>query len=190
MIDLIFDTETTGLVNFNESYEHPSQPHLVELGMQLYNDRRLLASLSVLIRSTKSMSDAAVKVNGLTNDLLNSYGIPLNMAMGLFAFYMTKADRLVAHNYRFDQMVMLTQFHLLRSPEMIEYLNNKPYLCTMEAATPILKLPGKYGEYKWPTLDVAYRSLVDPQGFSGAHRAIVDVEACTKVLWAIEDRQK
>ena len=52
-----------------------------------------------------------------------------------------------------------------------------------------LKIPGRFGkQYKWPSLDESYRALVNPEGFTGAHDAMVDVMACAEVLWAAEDR--
>jgi len=190
MIDLIFDTETTGLFDFKKDYKHPSQPHLVELGMQLYQDRELIASVSILVRAKAEVSKEALKVNQLTEKMLDDFGMPPELAMSLFLFYMHRADRLVAHNYEFDKMIVMTQLYRLGQEDAISYLNQKPYFCTKEASTPIMKLPGKYGKYKWPTLDEAYRHFVDKNGFSGAHRAIVDVEACAKVLWAMKNFQK
>ena len=58
--------------------------------------------------------------------------------------------------------------------------------CTMRIATNVLKIPGPRG-FKWPTLQEAYKRLVDPAGFEGAHDAITDVKACAAVFYALED---
>ena len=58
----------------------------------------------------------------------------------------------------------------------------------MEATTDICKIPPPRGSgYKWPKLEEAYRILVDPVGFEGAHDAMVDVEACRKVFYALKN---
>jgi len=133
MIDLIFDTETTGLFDFKKDYKHPSQPHLVELGMQLYQDRELIASISILVRAKAEVSKEALKVNQLTEKMLDDFGMPPELAMSLFLFYMHRADRLVAHNYEFDKMIVMTQLYRLGQEDAISYLNQKPYFCTLRA---------------------------------------------------------
>ena len=57
----------------------------------------------------------------------------------------------------------------------------------MLSSMPVLKLPGRYGNYKWPKLEEAYKFLVDPAGFEDAHDALVDVKACAAVLDALEE---
>jgi hypothetical protein len=51
-----------------------------------------------------------------------------------------------------------------------------------------LKLPNSRGGYKWPTLDEAYRVLVDPSGFKDAHDAMADTRACRGVYYALRAR--
>jgi len=52
----------------------------------------------------------------------------------------------------------------------------------MKSSTDICRLPGKIpGKYKWPSLQEAYKMFIDPNGFDGAHDAMVDVNACLKV---------
>jgi len=37
--------------------------------------------------------------------------------------------------------------------------------CTMEAATPVVAIPGRYGHrYKWPSLEEAYQHFTVPAG--------------------------
>ena len=57
--------------------------------------------------------------------------------------------------------------------------------CTMLNTVEIVKIPGRKG-YKWPKLDEAYRILVDPDGFEGAHDALADVKACRKVFYNLK----
>ena len=86
----------------------------------------------------------------------------------------------------FDIRIMANTY--LRSGFPIDSLQVPKRICTMQASTDVLKLPGKFaGKHKWPTLDEAYRHLVDPAGFDGAHDALVDTKACAEVLWKLED---
>jgi DNA polymerase-3 subunit epsilon len=93
-----------------------------------------------------------------------------------------QADTIVAHNMSFDQSIMRTALHRIgNKPDRTE---GKRILCTKEASTDVLKLPGKYGSYKWPTLAEAYRHFTGRE-LVGAHDALVDTEACLAVFRAL-----
>jgi DNA polymerase III epsilon subunit-like protein len=54
----------------------------------------------------------------------------------------------------------------------------------MKATTSICKLPGKYGDYKWPKLQESHLHFFGKE-FEGAHDAMADVRACAAVYWAL-----
>ena len=93
-----------------------------------------------------------------------------------------QSDAIVAHNMSFDRSIMLTALHRLGGkPDRME---GRRLICTKEATTEILQLPGKYGKYKWPTLAEAYRHYTGLE-IEGAHDALVDAEACLAVFRAL-----
>jgi DNA polymerase III epsilon subunit-like protein len=51
----------------------------------------------------------------------------------------------------------------------------------MQHTTNVLKIPGRYGDFKWPKLEEAYKHYYG-EIFSGAHDALVDVRACRDVF--------
>ena len=88
----------------------------------------------------------------------------------------------MAHNISFDQSIMLTALHRLgKKPNRMD---GKSLVCTKEATTDVLKLPGKYDSYKWPTLAEAYRHYTG-QEIEGAHDALADTQACLIVYRAL-----
>lgn len=190
MIYLIFDTETTGKFFNNKSYNDPSQPHLVELAFELYNnlDRKVLATFSSVVCPEIPIPPDATRVHGISQEMATRYGIKPIVASAIFSNFIKICDIVVAHNADFDMGVMLCEF--TRLSKATNDLLVKPVICTMRKTTPICKLPKKYPKpddpYKWPTLDEAYRHLINKEGFQGAHRAINDVIACREVLLAIE----
>jgi DNA polymerase III epsilon subunit-like protein len=191
MRTLIYDTETTGKMNFKVDPAAPNQPYLVQLAALLYEDRELAASINVLCCPTDAQGvvvqipEEATSVHGITNDRVMTCGLPMKTVGALFNNLMRKADRIVAHNMDFDIRVVSGLY--VRSGFPIDSLQMPQRVCTMKASENVLKLPGLYGKYKWPTLDEAYRHLVDPNGFDGAHDALVDTKACAEVLWKLED---
>ena len=185
MKSLIFDTETTGLVNFKQKPDHPSQPHVVQLGMEITDDaqRIVLMSINLLIRAEKASEPGALKVHGHSPELLAKSGLPPFMAAQLFLHLTTTVDRLVAHNLDFDAMMMQGECARLG----LEYPIDKTTFCTMKDS----KHQGTHanGRTKWPKLIEIYKEMVNPKGFSGAHDALVDVRACREVFWALLDEQ-
>lgn len=187
MVNLIFDTETTGLVN-HKSPDHTIQPYPVQLACLLTENGKVLNMASVLVNPGVPIEKGAAEVHKITDELVQKSGLSLKAATGLFINFLNMADRIVAHNSDFD--IIVTEAMILRTLADfdIDRYREKPRVCTMHSTTSICKIPGKFGKYKWPKLDEAYRKLVDPRGFSGAHDALQDVLACWKVLQKLEEK--
>ncbi len=182
---LIFDTETTGMVQWKEPPEHPGQPDLVQLAMLLV-DRddwsiQCRASLLVQLADGVKIEPEAEATHGISAEMCARFGVAPLVAVSLFNQFCMRADVIVAHNISFDETVMRTALHRLgNKPNRME---GKPLVCTKEATTDILKLPGKYG-YKWPTLAEAYRHYTGLE-IENAHDALVDTLACLEVYRAL-----
>lgn len=183
---LIFDTETTGKVNWRAAVDDPTQPDIVQLAVQVVDTDNLsiLNEINLIVQPGQPISPEAEKIHGISQSLIQAVGINRRKALSLFHDLMRAAEVVVAHNYAFDSF-------LIRRAYFMEEVSDrefavKPHFCTMQASTNVLKLPGKFGKgYKWPTLQEAYRFLVDENGFEGAHNAMVDVEACLQVYMAL-----
>jgi DNA polymerase III subunit epsilon len=189
MRDLIFDCETTGLVN-HKTPDHTVQPYPVQLAMILVEDQQVRAMASVLVNPGPDISidPGAANVHKITREVIDNLGISMAAATGLFINFLNKADRVVGHNVDFDLIVCEAMiFRTLANFEMDRF-REKPRVCTMNSTTNLCKLPGKYG-YKWPKLEEAYKLLVDPAGFKGAHDALQDVLACWKLLQYLEEKE-
>lgn len=184
MIQLIFDTETTGIADF-KTLDLTNQPHPVQLAMQLINGEKLIHSANIIINPGVPVPEPAYKVHGISTEVCELYGLPLRAAAGLFINFLNRAERIVAHNIDFDLIITEAMIHRSSLGYDLQKYRQIPRVCTMHSTTALLKLPGKYG-YKWPTLDEAYRHLVDPNGFEGAHDAMADVIACKAVLFKLE----
>lgn len=189
MISLIFDTETTGFPLWKSPPSHPDQPGLVELAFELWDHERgePMMMYSAIVDSGIEISEGAMAVHGISDEVVKRIGMRDGLVLMCFIDAVNVADRIVCHNVKFDLLIM--QVAIVRHGIAFPELDKIDKYCTMEAATPVLKLPCKNGrKHKWPKLDEAYRALVDPEGFSGAHRAYNDVEACRKVMLALEHK--
>ncbi len=180
---LIFDTETTDMVKWKLPPEHASQPSLIQLGMLLVetDDWRARSRHCMLVKLAEGISiePAAFAAHGISEEDCRSFGVAPIVACSLFNQLCMQADVIVAHNMSFDRSVMLTALH--RLGDKPDRMQGKRLVCTKEESTDVLKLPGKYDSYKWPTLAEAYRYFVG-EDLAGAHDALVDSEACLVVF--------
>jgi DNA polymerase-3 subunit epsilon len=185
--DLIFDTETTGLVN-HKTPDHTVQPYPVQLACILVQGNKIMSMASIIINPGVPVESAAAAIHGITQEVIETVGMPLKAATGLFLNFLNRADRIVAHNADFDIIVTEAMLYRTLADYDMDKYRSIPRVCTMQSTTDICKLPGRFGKYKWPKLDEAYRKLVDPTGFKGMHDALSDVMACWRLLRVLEDK--
>lgn len=209
---LIFDTETTGLVDLSKPAHDPNQPHLMQLGMiwvdlssgdfcqQQYQCRRLMqVSYLVQLGHDVTVSPHAQQVHGISAEDCLRFGVSATQVAQLFYDTAQRADFLVAHNLAFDAKVMEAFVHrqlgiqVDYSPtcnnQALTQQEQQQRLCTMQLSTPIVKLPkNKAGGYKWPSLQQAYAHFQCGDAASTecqineAHDAMADAQACLVVL--------
>lgn len=191
---LFFDTETTGKTNFRAGPEHPSQPHLVQFGAILTDNRGdEIASMDVIVKPDGwTIPTEAAGIHGITTEIATEKGRPLAEVIGHFVKLARMADLFVAHNIDFDRLVIQTACYRLKAPidrlpRHVDPFGGKNAYCTMKSATPICRLLGPYG-FKWPTLTEAYRHFFDRE-FDGAHDAMADVRACRDIYFALRRRE-
>ena len=180
---LIFDTETTGMVQWKRPHTDGAQPDLIQLALifvETDNWRTIARFCSlVALREGAKIDPAAYEAHGISEEDCAHYGIQSIVACSLFNQFCMKADLLVAHNMSFDESIMKTA--LYRLGDKPNRMEGKPLYCTKELTTNSLKLPGKYDSYKWPTLAEAY-TYYTGEALKGAHDALVDSEACLTIF--------
>ena len=186
MIDLIFDTETTGFPFWKAPANDPRQPHLVQLAVIVAKGDELLLKWDTIVKCPIEIPEGAANVHGITTARSQEEGVELEEALKKFTRLLFEVDRVVAHNYNFDSKIM-SYAYCRADPVSLMYFTRLPHVCTMQTATPVLKLAGKRG-YKWPKMMEAYELLVDSAGLSDAHTADADTMACWKVLRALEKK--
>jgi DNA polymerase III subunit epsilon len=195
---LIFDTETTGLVERRLSHDAEVQPDIVQIAALLCEGEgdgfKTISSLSLIVQPMgKQISAGAAKAHGISQGEANRLGVPATDALRLFLAMVDKADTLVAHNLSFDALVMRTAFYRALGIDMRDHLQNKRAFCTMRAMTPVCKIlspRAKHStDFKWPTLTESYHYFFN-RPLDGAHDASVDTRACAEIYFEILKRRK
>lgn len=186
---LIFDSETTGKALWKEPADDPRQPRIVQLGAILYDDeRRVVAEMNLVVRPDGwTVPAEAAAIHGFTTERAGAVGVRIRGVLALFLALAERADVVVAHNLAFDRMMV--EIEIARRPaeelaRLVEVWRAKRKFCTMEESTEVLRLPGFFGKYKWPSLAEAHRHYLGV-GFEGAHDAMADVRACAAVYFAM-----
>lgn len=192
MNTLFFDTETTGLVNHKLDHRHPAQPMAVQIGMKLDGPNRVeRAACNYMIAVDGwTISNEAAAITGIDDPLTLEFGVQLVNGVEMFLDLIACADVVVAHNAIFDITVMRRMVQVWAETTGEDYFDpfaGKTPICTMLAATPIMKLPPRRnGDYKWPKLEQAVKFYFNEE-LEGAHDALVDVRACARVYYQMLD---
>lgn len=182
---LFFDTETTGVYDFKSPPSADHQPHICQLGAILTDvDGSTRGEINFLIKPAGwTIPPEAEAVHHISQTDCESFGIDIRDALAMFKRLAGHAGLMVAHNINFDIGMLQRELHALGIEET--FLDEPDRACTMELTTPVLKLPGKYGDYKWPQLAEAYRHYFG-EDFEGAHDAMADIRACRDVFFAYQ----
>jgi len=185
---LIFDTETTGFPFKNLPKDNPAQARIIQLAFLVLDDNfKELSCFKSLVKlpTGKSVSSGAQVAHGISTDQCNKFGEHISNVMPLFNSCLNRADKVVAHNIRFDSQ--LVDIENQQSDFKVDWSHRK-FICTMELMTPICKLASQRQTYKWPKLQEAYQYCFK-EDFKGAHDALSDVKATAKVFkWLCDNR--
>jgi DNA polymerase III subunit epsilon len=195
MIGFFYDTETTGLPLFHEPSEDPRQPHIVQLAAALVdlNSRRVISSMDIIVRPLDWEIPAEVAaIHGITTEHAREVGVPEAVALRMFVG-MYNARKRIAHNEQFDARIIRIGLKRYDVGLDADVWKGGASDCTQLMSTPILKLPptekmraaGRM-HFKSANLGEAYRHFTGNE-LAGAHNAMVDVNACMAVYFAIKD---
>lgn len=191
---LFFDTETTGFLDDRLPLDHEAQPHIVQLAAQLCEeDGEPVAGFCFIVSPGVPIPERAAAVHGITDEKAVRFGVSAEFALSSFTHLYQRADLVCAHNVKFDKGVMEVAIarHYGRTMPL-----RKPLFCTMEAASPIIKLPptdrmraAGFDKPKPPKLEECIRHFFN-EDLDGAHDAMVDLAACRRVYFHLRSIQE
>lgn len=186
-MELFFDTETSDKINFKTAdYTSKDFPWCVQFGAVLAENGIAYAEINlIIIPDGRTIAPGAQEVHNISTREAQIYGIEENLLAEIFLALYENADILVCHNFQFDSMIMAGVLHRQGYKlDAITLLDNKPFFCTMQGTTQLCKLPGKFGDYKWPKLQELHQHLFG-EGFIGAHDAMFDIKATMKCYYEL-----
>lgn len=179
---LFFDTETTGLPLWKEPSDHPDQPHIVDLAVELWDGPDIVDHFDVIVNPGVEIPADVVALHGITTEMAIEMGIAKAEAVDRFHGLVRQAEMIVGHNISFDIRMMRIETARVTGEK---WENLLPTFCTMRKATNVCKILGPkarhHEDWKWPTLGEAFTHF-SGEPFFDAHRAGPDVQA-TKLVY-------
>ena len=184
---LIFDTETTGLP---KRWDAPitdvdNWPRCIQIAWQLHDEMgNCVEHQDYLVKPEGfNIPYDAEKIHGISTELAQEQGIPLDEVLEKFNDALSKTKFVVGQNVKFDLNIMGAEFvrgHLANQLQELPVLDT----CTEHTAS-LCQLPGgRYGKFKLPTLTELHQFLFN-KPFSEAHNATADVEATTRCFFEL-----
>jgi DNA polymerase-3 subunit epsilon len=175
---LFFDTETTGFLDDRLPIDHEAQPYIVQLAAQP------VAGFCLIVAPGVAIPPRAAAVHGITDEKAIQFGVSAEFALSAFTHLYQRSDLICAHNIKFDKGIVEVAIarHYGKTMPL-----RKPLFCTMEAASPIIKLPptekmraAGFDKPKPPKLEECVQHFFN-ETLDGAHDAMVDLVACRRV---------
>jgi len=187
-VHLFVDCETTGLPprRGTPPDQFDAWPRLVQVAWALHDDEgNSLGFDSRIVRPEGfEIPLGASNVHGITTERALAEGEEIHGVLDALEAAAAKARQVVAHNAAFDGPVIAAEyFRMGRRPPF----EPGAMRCTMETGKHFTKIPGRYGDWKWPTLKELHERLF-LEGFDGAHDAGADVSACARCYYGLLGR--
>lgn len=164
---LVFDTETTGLID-NRTLGLDRQPHVIEFYGCIADLKKgkVLKELDTLIQPPRlsAITDQITKITSITQDMVK--GAPtFAMVAPKISALIKEAPFIIAHNLSFDKEMI--EIEAQRLGKTVDWGKAK-LLCTVEQTVHL--------KSHRLSLSALYEHLFNEK-FEGAHRAKVDVMA-------------
>ena len=116
---LVFDTETSGLPAERNSpiTDTEKYPYILQLSYKVY-DTALKKTLAIhdnyiKVADNVVITPGSIAIHGITRDILESRGIPIEEALARFDAHVALSDVVVAHNLQFDKTLLQVEYERL-----------------------------------------------------------------------------
>ena len=183
----VLDTETTGIIR--RGYDDPAAPYLAALAMVIYDSdkERVEASFNTMIQPDGwTMPPEAGAVNGLDDETLALYGLPVTMVLHPTIELLLPVDLIIGHNVIFDIKILAAALYRADMLGSLEALLSKDTYCTMQESKSIVQAKTANGRLKNPKLTEAYEFFFD-RPLDSAHSANADVIATLEIYLALQE---
>ena len=179
-LHLVIDCESTGIFNYDLPADAPGQPRVCQIGMiWVRDDLTEIASAERLIKPDGwTIGPEATAVNGLTQEMLEEAGEPIDRALTSYVDAIKQKHIIVGYNVAFDVKLMRGE---LRRAKLPDYFMATRTLDVMNGCRRMVDARTKEGKKKPPSLEEACRHF-DVELEPTPHRALGGARATLHIL--------
>jgi DNA polymerase-3 subunit alpha len=192
---LIIDVETTGLPIRRRTF-----PNYKDLSK--YDSARIVQFTSLLCDESYNaldLYDTIVKLDtnihisnsqfhGITDDISQTEGQDFDIVADKFKEQLSLCTQIIAHNIEFDINIIKSELFRINRHDIIDVLDMKPFLCTMQHTKHMVNKHNIYG-IKYPSLAELYEYTFH-EPLQNAHNSRYDVLNLHKIVKYMFDNQK
>ena len=175
---IVFDTETTGLLN-PELADINQQPHIIEICcMKIDDEYNLIDEVSTFVKPPIPIPDKITKITGINDEMVKDAPSFREVYETLKDFFIG-VDEMIAHNLSFDRSMVANE--LLRIDKLLHFPWPYIHTCTVEKSMGI--------EQRRINLNTLHKYATG-KDIVGAHRAKDDVKALVRsYFWLMEENK-
>ncbi|NBC24154.1 MAG: 3'-5' exonuclease [Bacteroidetes bacterium] len=182
---LVFDCSAAGKPKNWKAYPSDtfSWPRLIHLAWILFDKdyKKIESGNEIISPDNYELTPEIEKFSKVTQERAEKEGKPLEEVLENFSKIVDKAEVVFAHNLRFNENVVLAEFHRLNMPQRLEVSES---YCIMMESTYFCKIPGKGGKLKWPTLTELHQRVFG-KPYANPNDAFHDTIAAAKSLFVL-----
>lgn len=181
-MNLIFDTETSGLFTSKRKFEYPSHELLENydtcriVSICWYvtqNDKIIEQSYYVIKPDNFKIGQESIDIHGITQEYAENNGVDIRFVLANFHEALKKCSNIVAHNIKFDIHTIKSELFRYGIHPTIELIDSKKHICTMAKGKEYMN------SKKNPKLSELYK-FIYKEDLVDAHNAIADTHHCYK----------
>ncbi len=182
---LVFDCSAAGRPKNWKAYPTDtfSWPRLIHLAWILFDDKykKIESGNDIVSLENYELTPEIEKFSHVTQARAEEEGKPLKEVLSNFSKAVDKAEVVFAHNLRFNENVVLAEFHRMNMPQRLSVSES---YCIMQESTYFCKIVGKGGKLKWPTLSELHQRVFG-KPYSNPNDAFHDTIAAAKSLFVL-----
>ena len=182
---LVFDCSAAGRPKNWKAYPTDtfSWPRLIHLAWILFDDKykKIESSNDIVSPENYELTPEIEKFSNVTQKRAEEEGKPLKDVLTNFSTAVDKAEVVFAHNLRFNENVVLAEFHRMNMPQRLAVSES---YCIMQESTYFCKIVGKGGKLKWPALSELHQRVFG-KPYNNPNDAFHDTIAAAKSLFVL-----
>ena len=194
---MIFDTETTGLLDYKADLMEKHQPRVMQLACKLVEEDtgEVIKEMCRIAKPDNwpALEDGAFKAHGISIQRCHDEGVPMKEILEEFHEIKRLAERRTGFNVSYDKRMMKREELIYEMRTEADHLHT---FCIMQISKDICQIPPtnsmmKAGRktFKTPNLTEAYTHFFG-RGFNKAHDAMADVNATLEIFFKLKEMGK